>query len=211
MGQYMKKLRKNAKRSESYPIIGQALMQFNIDQKGDNYERIGYDLNVMISTEASTISYGDKETLYTSGDAIYAALFLINLFAAPEKFNVKQIADFAVRKGYKADYFKQGNGTYEEWFDDFHDNVGLTSKRIKPEEIVEDLIGLNKFFAHVILVDDAKYYGVEGLFGTHYIVLLGVDVSEETATIFNPKYGICTEDELDAIIESAVTVWRITD
>ena len=57
MGQYIEKLRKVA-RGESYPIIGQALVQFDVDQRGENPERFGYDLNIMFSTEASMIPYG---------------------------------------------------------------------------------------------------------------------------------------------------------
>lgn len=210
MGQYIEKLRKE-KRGESYPIVGQALVQFNVDKLGENPERYGYDLNVMISTEASRIRYGEKETLYMTGDGIYATLFLINLFAGPKEFSAKELADMAYERGYKADFFEYGNSTYESWFDDFEKNVGLSSERIKPEEIVEDLIGLDKFFAHVVLANDEEHYNLKGLFGNKYFVLLGVDLSEGLATVFYPKTGIFTEENLDRLINSAVATWRITD
>lgn len=209
MGQYIEKLRKEVKRS--YPIVGQALVQFNVDKLGENPERYGYDLNVMISTEASRIRYGEKETLYMTGDGIYATLFLINLFAGPKEFSAKELADMAYERGYKADFFEYGNSTYESWFDDFEKNVGLSSERIKPEEIVEDLIGLDKFFAHVVLANDEEHYNLKGMFGNQYFVLLGVDLSEGLATVFYPKTGIFTEDNLDRLINSAVATWRITD
>lgn len=211
MGQYIEKLRKEVKRGESYPIVGQALVQFNVDKLGENPERYGYDLNVMISTEASRIRYGEKETLYMTGDGIYATLFLINLFAGPKEFSAKELADMAYERGYKADFFEYGNSTYESWFDDFEKNVGLSSERIKPEEIVEDLIGLDKFFAHVVLANDEEHYNVKGVFGNQYFVLLGVDLSEGLATVFYPKTGIFTEENLDRLINSAVATWRITD
>ena len=211
MGQYIEKLRKEVKRGESYPIVGQALVQFNVDKLGENPERYGYDLNVMISTEASRIRYGEKETLYMTGDGIYATLFLINLFAGPKEFSAKELADMAYERGYKADFFEYGNSTYESWFDDFEKNVGLSSERIKPEEIVEDLIGLDKFFAHVVLANDEEHYNLKGLFGNKYFVLLGVDLSEGLATVFYPKTGIFTEENLDRLINSAVATWRITD
>ena len=210
MGQYIEKLRKVA-RGESYPIIGQALVQFDVDQRGENPERFGYDLNIMFSTEASMIPYGQKENLSISGDAIYATLFLINLFAGPKEFSAKELADMAYERGYKADFFEYGNSTYESWFDDFEKNVGLSSERIKPEEIVEDLIGLDKFFAHVVLANDEEHYNVKGVFGNQYFVLLGVDLSEGLATVFYPKTGIFTEENLDRLINSAVATWRITD
>ena len=211
MGQYIEKLRKE-KRGESYPIVGQALVQFNVDKLGENPERYGYDLNVMISTEASRIPYGEKETLYMTGDGIYATLFLINLFAGPKEFSAKELADMAYERGYKADFFEYGNSTYESWFDDFEKNVGLSSERIKPEEIVEDLIGLeDKFFAHVVLANDEEHYNLQGVFGNQYFVLLGVDLSEGLATVFYPKTGIFTEENLDRLINSAVATWRITD
>ena len=210
MGQYIEKLRKE-KRGESYPIVGQALVQFNVDKLGENPERYGYDLNVMISTEASRIPYGEKETLYMTGDGIYATLFLINLFAGPKEFSAKELADMAYERGYKADFFEYGNSTYESWFDDFEKNVGLSSERIKPEEIVEDLIGLDKFFAHVVLANDEEHYNLKGMFGNQYFVLLGVDLSEGLATVFYPKTGIFTEENLDRLINSAVATWRITD
>lgn len=210
MGQYIEKLRKE-KRGESYPIVGQALVQFNVDKLGENPERYGYDLNVMISTEASRIPYGEKETLYMTGDGIYATLFLINLFAGPKEFSAKELADMAYERGYKADFFEYGNSTYESWFDDFEKNVGLSSERIKPEEIVEDLIGLDKFFAHVVLANDEEHYNLKGVFGNKYFVLLGVDLSEGLATVFYPKTGIFTEENLDRLINSAVATWRITD
>ena len=210
MGQYIEKLRKE-KRGESYPIVGQALVQFNVDKLGENPERYGYDLNVMISTEASRIPYGEKETLYMTGDGIYATLFLINLFAGPKQFSAKELADMAYERGYKADFFEYGNSTYESWFDDFEKNVGLSSERIKPEEIVEDLIGLDKFFAHVVLANDEEHYNLKGVFGNQYFVLLGVDLSEGLATVFYPKTGIFTEENLDRLINSAVATWRITD
>lgn len=210
MGQYIEKLRKE-KRGESYPIVGQALVQFNVDKLGENPERYGYDLNVMISTEASRIPYGEKETLYMTGDGIYATLFLINLFAGPKEFSAKELADMAYERGYKADFFEYGNSTYESWFDDFEKNVGLSSERIKPEEIVEDLIGLDKFFAHVVLANDEEHYNLKGVFGNQYFVLLGVDLSEGLATVFYPKTGIFTEENLDRLINSAVATWRITD
>ncbi len=211
MGQYIEKLRKEVKRGESYPIVGQALVQFNVDKLGENPERYGYDLNVMISTEASRIRYGEKETLYMTGDGIYATLFLINLFAGPKEFSAKELADMAYERGYKADFFEYGNSTYESWFDDFEKNVGLSSERIKPEEIVEDLIGLDKFFAHVVLANDEEHYNLKGVFGNQYFVLLGVDLSEGLATVFYPKTGIFTEENLDRLINSAVATWRITD
>ena len=211
MGQYIEKLRKEVKRGESYPIVGQALVQFNVDKLGENPERYGYDLNVMISTEASRIPYGEKETLYMTGDGIYATLFLINLFAGPKEFSAKELADMAYERGYKADFFEYGNSTYESWFDDFEKNVGLSSERIKPEEIVEDLIGLDKFFAHVVLANDEEHYNLKGVFGNQYFVLLGVDLSEGLATVFYPKTGIFTEENLDRLINSAVATWRITD
>ena len=211
MGQYIEKLRKEVKRGESYPIVGQALVQFNVDKLGENPERYGYDLNVMISTEASRTPYGEKETLYMTGDGIYATLFLINLFAGPKEFSAKELADMAYERGYKADFFEYGNSTYESWFDDFEKNVGLSSERIKPEEIVEDLIGLDKFFAHVVLANDEEHYNLKGLFGNKYFVLLGVDLSEGLATVFYPKTGIFTEENLDRLINSAVATWRITD
>lgn len=211
MGQYIEKLRKEVKRGESYPIVGQALVQFNVDKLGENPERYGYDLNVMISTEASRIRYGEKETLYMTGDGIYATLFLINLFAGPKEFSAKELADMAYERGYKADFFEYGNSTYESWFDDFEKNVGLSSERIKPEEIVEDLIGLDKFFAHVVLANDEEHYNLKGMFGNQYFVLLGVDLSEGLATVFYPKTGIFTEENLDRLINSAVATWRITD
>ena len=211
MGQYIEKLRKEVKRGESYPIVGQALVQFNVDQLGENQERFGYDLNVMVSTEASRTPYGEKETLYMTGDGIYATLFLINLFAGPKKFTAKELADMAVEKGYKADFYEYGNSTYEAWFDDFCENVGLSSERINPEEIVKDLIGLDKFFAHVVLANDEKHYNLKGVFGNQYFVLLGVDLNEGLATIFYPRTGIFTEENLDSLINSAVAVWRITD
>ena len=211
MGQYIEKLRKEVKRGESYPIVGQALVQFNVDKLGENPERYGYDLNVMISTEASRTPYGEKETLYMTGDGIYATLFLINLFAGPKEFSAKELADMAYERGYKADFFEYGNSTYESWFDDFEKNVGLSSERIKPEEIVEDLIGLDKFFAHVVLANDEEHYNLKGMFGNQYFVLLGVDLSEGLATVFYPKTGIFTEDNLDRLINSAVATWRITD
>lgn len=212
MGQYIEKLRKEVKkRGESYPIVGQALVQFNVDKLGENPERYGYDLNVMISTEASMIPYGEKETLYMTGDGIYATLFLINLFAGPKEFSAKELADMAYERGYKADFFEYGNSTYESWFDDFEKNVGLSSERIKPEEIVEDLIGLDKFFAHVVLANDEEHYNLKGVFGNKYFVLLGVDLSEGLATVFYPKTGIFTEENLDRLINSAVATWRITD
>ena len=210
MGQYIEKLRKE-KRGESYPIVGQALVQFNVDKLGENPERYGYDLNVMISTEASRIPYGEKETLYMTGDGIYATLFLINLFAGPKQFSAKELADMAYERGYKADFFEYGNSTYESWFDDFEKNVGLSSERIKPEEIVEDLIGLDKFFAHVVLANDEEHYNLKEVFGNQYFVLLGVDLSEGLATVFYPKTGIFTEENLDRLINSAVATWRITD
>lgn len=210
MGQYIEKLRKE-KRGESYPIVGQALVQFNVDKLGENPERYGYDLNVMISTEASRTPYGEKETLYMTGDGIYATLFLINLFAGPKEFSAKELADMAYERGYKADFFEYGNSTYESWFDDFEKNVGLSSERIKPEEIVEDLIGLDKFFAHVVLANDEEHYNVKGVFGNQYFVILGVDLSEGLATVFYPKTGIFTEENLDRLINSAVATWRITD
>ena len=210
MGQYIEKLRKE-KRGESYPIVGQALVQFNVDKLGENPERYGYDLNVMISTEASRIPYGEKETLYMTGDGIYATLFLINLFAGPKEFSAKELADMAYERGYKADFFEYGNSTYESWFDDFEKNVGLSSERIKPEEIVNDLIGLDKFFAHVVLANDEEHYNLKGVFGNQYFVLLGVDLSEGLATVFYPKTGIFTEENLDRLINSAVATWRITD
>ena len=210
MGQYIEKLRKE-KRGESYPIVGQALVQFNVDKLGENPERYGYDLNVMISTEASRTPYGEKETLYMTGDGIYATLFLINLFAGPKEFSAKELADMAYERGYKADFFEYGNSTYESWFDDFEKNVGLSSERIKPEEIVEDLIGLDKFFAHVVLANDEEHYNLKGVFGNQYFVLLGVDLSEGLATVFYPKTGIFTEENLDRLINSAVATWRITD
>lgn len=211
MGQYIEKLRKEVKRGESYPIVGQALVQFNVDKLGENPERYGYDLNVMISTEASRTPYGEKETLYMTGDGIYATLFLINLFAGPKEFSAKELADMAYERGYKADFFEYGNSTYESWFDDFEKNVGLSSERIKPEEIVEDLIGLDKFFAHVVLANDEEHYNLKGMFGNQYFVLLGVDLSEGLATVFYPKTGIFTEENLDRLINSAVATWRITD
>lgn len=211
MGQYIEKLRKEVKRGESYPIVGQALVQFNVDKLGENPERYGYDLNVMISTEASRTPYGEKETLYMTGDGIYATLFLINLFAGPKEFSAKELADMAYERGYKADFFEYGNSTYESWFDDFEKNVGLSSERIKPEEIVEDLIGLDKFFAHVVLANDEEHYNVKGVFGNQYFVILGVDLSEGLATVFYPKTGIFTEENLDRLINSAVATWRITD
>ena len=211
MGQYIEKLRKEVKRGESYPIVGQALVQFNVDKLGENPERFGYDLNVMISTEASRTPYGEKETLYMTGDGIYATLFLINLFAGPKEFSAKELADMAYERGYKADFFEYGNSTYESWFDDFEKNVGLSSERIKPEEIVEDLIGLDKFFAHVVLANDEEHYNLKGVFGNQYFVLLGVDLSEGLATVFYPKTGIFTEENLDRLINSAVATWRITD
>lgn len=211
MGQYIEKLRKEVKRGESYPIVGQALVQFNVDKLGENPERYGYDLNVMISTEASRTPYGEKETLYMTGDGIYATLFLINLFAGPKEFSAKELADMAYERGYKADFFEYGNSTYESWFDDFEKNVGLSSERIKPEEIVEDLIGLDKFFAHVVLANDEEHYNLKGVFGNQYFVLLGVDLSEGLATVFYPKTGIFTEENLDRLINSAVATWRITD
>lgn len=211
MGQYIEKLRKEVKRGESYPIVGQALVQFNVDKLGENPERYGYDLNVMISTEASRIRYGEKETLYMTGDGIYATLFLINLFAGPKEFSAKELADMAYERGYKADFFEYGNSTYESWFDDFEKNVGLSSERIKPEEIVNDLIGLDKFFAHVVLANDEEHYNLKGMFGNQYFVLLGVDLSEGLATVFYPKTGIFTEENLDRLINSAVATWRITD
>lgn len=208
MGQYIEKLRKE-KRGD---IVGQALVQFNVDKLGENPERYGYDLNVMISTEASRIRYGEKETLYMTGDGIYATLFLINLFAGPKEFSAKELADMAYERGYKADFFEYGNSTYESWFDDFEKNVGLSSERIKPEEIVEDLIGLeDKFFAHVVLANDEEHYNLQGVFGNQYFVLLGVDLSEGLATVFYPKTGIFTEENLDRLINSAVATWRITD
>ena len=210
MGQYIEKLRKVA-RGESYPIIGQALVQFDVDQRGENPERFGYDLNIMFSTEASMIPYGQKENLSISGDAIYATLFLINLFAGPKEFSAKELADMAYERGYKADFFEYGNSTYESWFDDFEKNVGLSSERIKPEEIVEDLIGLDKFFAHVVLANDEEHYNVKGVFGNQYFVLLGVDLSEGLATVFYPKTGIFRDEDLDRLINSAVATWRITD
>lgn len=212
MGQYIEKLRKEVKRrGESYPIVGQALVQFNVDKLGENPERYGYDLNVMISTEASRIRYGEKETLYMTGDGIYATLFLINLFAGPKQFSAKELADMAYERGYKADFFEYGNSTYESWFDDFEKNVGLSSERIKPEGIVNDLIGLDKFFAHVVLANDEEHYNLKGVFGNQYFVLLGVDLSEGLATVFYPKTGIFTEENLDRLINSAVATWRITD
>lgn len=211
MGQYIEKLRKEVKRGESYPIVGQALVQFNVDKLGENPERYGYDLNVMISTEASRTPYGEKETLYMTGDGIYATLFLINLFAGPKEFSAKELADMAYERGYKVDFFEYGNSTYESWFDDFEKNVGLSSERIKPEEIVEDLIGLDKFFAHVVLANDEEHYNLKGVFGNQYFVLLGVDLSEGLATVFYPKTGIFTEENLDRLINSAVATWRITD
>lgn len=211
MGQYIEKLRKEVKRGESYPIVGQALVQFNVDKLGENPERYGYNLHVMISTEASRTPYGEKETLYMTGDGIYATLFLINLFAGPKEFSAKELADMAYERGYKADFFEYGNSTYESWFDDFEKNVGLSSERIKPEEIVEDLIGLDKFFAHVVLANDEEHYNVKGVFGNQYFVLLGVDLSEGLATVFYPKTGIFTEENLDRLINSAVATWRITD
>lgn len=211
MGQYIEKLRKEVKRGESYPIVGQALVQFNVDKLGENPERYGYDLNVMISTEASRTPYGEKETLYMTGDGIYATLFLINLFAGPKEFSAKELADMAYERGYKADFFEYGNSTYESWFDDFEKNVGLSSERIKPEGIVEDLIGLDKFFAHVVLANDEEHYNLKGMFGNQYFVLLGVDLSEGLATVFYPKTGIFTEENLDRLINSAVATWRITD
>ena len=207
MGQYIEKLRKE-KRGD---IVGQALVQFNVDKLGENPERYGYDLNVMISTEASRIPYGEKETLYMTGDGIYATLFLINLFAGPKEFSAKELADMAYERGYKADFFEYGNSTYESWFDDFEKNVGLSSERIKPEGIVEDLIGLDKFFAHVVLANDEEHYNLKGMFGNQYFVLLGVDLSEGLATVFYPKTGIFTEENLDRLINSAVATWRITD
>lgn len=210
MGQYIEKLRKE-KRGESYPIVGQALVQFNVDKLGENPERYGYDLNVMISTEASRIRYGEKETLYMTGDGIYATLFLINLFAGPKEFSAKELADMAYERGYKADFFEYGNSTYESWFDDFEKNVGLSSERIKPEEIVNDLIGLDKFFAHVVLANGEEHYNLKGVFGNQYFVLLGVDLSEGLATVFYPKTGIFRDEDLDRLINSAVATWRITD
>ena len=186
MGQYIEKLRKE-KRGESYPIVGQALVQFNVDKLGENPERYGYDLNVMISTEASRIRYGEKETLYMTGDGIYATLFLINLFAGPKEFSAKELADMAYERGYKADFFEYGNPTYESWFDDLEKNVGLSSERIKPEEIVEDLIGLDKFFAHVVLANDEEHYNLKGVFGNQYFVLLGCQCPERANFISTLK------------------------
>ena len=186
MGQYIEKLRKVA-RGESYPIIGQALVQFDVDQRGENPERFGYDLNIMFSTEASMIPYGQKENLSISGDAIYATLFLINLFAGPKEFSAKELADMAYERGYKADFFEYGNPTYESWFDDLEKNVGLSSERIKPEEIVEDLIGLDKFFAHVVLANDEEHYNLKGVFGNQYFVLLGCQCPERANFISTLK------------------------
>lgn len=209
MGQYLKKLREEVKRTKRRTKVGDFLEKYEMDLNSD-YATL-YD-GTMFSREAYTTMYGESERLSESGDAIYVTMFLMDRFKGSNGFSIEDLIRMAVQWEYKDNSMERADGTKDLWFDELEDNVNLISERICPEDIPQDLTIIDQYAAYVLLVSDRILYEKNELVGNHYIVLMGVRLSFGMATIYDPMFGIEVEEyEFDSIIQATIKAWKITD
>ena len=164
------------------------------------------------SEKAATIPFGKKETIWTSGSAILVTQFLQGLFATDKWYSVEKLAEIADKHGY-ACWNKRSR--YEDvvggkWFDQLHEIIGLRSEEVfDAKEVIDTLSKSSELVAYVLQVRNDWFYGVKGLGGCHYMVLMGVQPNG--AMVYDSRTGVNTDRTQKQILEATMRAWKVSD
>lgn len=169
-----------------------------------------------LQSSLTEVPFRDEEkgdttsTVATSGCAIVVAKFLERYFDCDKDKSIAQIAEIAVKLGYRG--YKLIDGTWKKmgmshiWFDKFVPRYyALKSKRISN---INEILKINANSVPVLLVKNSVYKNDEKNSDSHFVCVIGVDTNGYI--LYDPERDEPVNCEFERIHKAIRIGWVIS-